>query len=422
MAGNCDWCQRPSNEVKGFVTPPGRDFPRICFKCSLEAAVISSAATGKKGQTKAIEGESRKGEEPVPTPREIKAILDQHVIGQERAKINVSTAVYNHYKRRSLFKNPIISTGKIQKSNILLTGPSGTGKTEIARTIAELLRVPFHIADATRLTQAGYVGDDVETIFGGLLQNAEGDVEKAQWGIVFLDEVDKIARQGRMGGGRDVSGEGVQQALLKPLEGSKVSVSRGNGRITMVGANIQASDVIDTNNILFICAGSFAGIESIVEQRCNKGARLGFGSSVEKKKMTKSDIYSQICEEDLLDFGMIPEFIGRIPVHTTTLSLTEEEMIRVLTEPKNSIIKQFKQSFEIDGIRLTFSDDALAAIAQEAMGRPTGARALRSIVEKTLERMSFDAPGSDIDSIHVTGESIKTGEFLTSLRGALASG
>lgn len=282
-----------------------------------------------------------------------------------------------------------------------------TGKTYLARTIAKMLNVPFFVADATRLTQAGYVGDDVETLLQGLLQDAQGDVERAQWGIIFLDEVDKIAKSGGRdrSGYRDVTGEGVQQSLLKLLEGSKVNVPRSSGRS---GTSMSATDVLDTTNILFICAGSFAGIEPIIEKRLNKGSRLGFGSE-SREKFDQTKTYLSACPEDLLEFGIIPEMLGRLQVLTTTIELSEEDMIRVLTEPRNSIIKQFKALFKLDGVSLEFDSEALLAIARKAKKMPTGARALRSIVEGILGQVMYSLPGSGATQVRVT----ETGVLIT---------
>jgi len=280
-----------------------------------------------------------------------------------------------------------------------------TGKTELARSIARMLKVPFFVGDATRLTQAGYVGDDVESLLQGLLQDADGEVERAQWGIIFIDEFDKLARKSGRGatGYRDVSGEGVQQALLKVLEGSKMVVPRGMG--SRAGMSMQG-DVFDTTNVLFVCAGSFAGLEEVIEKRVNHGAGIGFGAR-EAKKLSRTDVYLQATEDDVLEFGLIPELMGRLPVLTTTLELTESEMVRILTEPKNAIIKQFQALFSMDDIDLQFDEAALAAIAREAQKRPTGARALRGIVETLLRPYSFDAPSdSSIKAIRITEDAV----------------
>lgn len=276
-----------------------------------------------------------------------------------------------------------------------------TGKTELARTVARMLRVPFHVGDATRLTQAGYVGDDVETLLQGLVQAADGDVERAQWGIIFLDEIDKLARKSGRGatGFRDVTGEGVQQALLKLLEGASVVIPQGNGKMVISGA---PTNVIDTSNILFIGAGSFSGIEEVIKNRVNKTAGIGFGAG-DRKKLTLSEVYSQVTEDDVLEFGLIPELMGRLPIITTTLELSEDEMVRILTEPKNSLVKQFEALYQMDGISLQFDEGALRAIGREAKKRPTGARALRSIIESVLNPYSFDLPSDpSVTSLRVT--------------------
>jgi ATP-dependent Clp protease ATP-binding subunit ClpX len=349
-------------------------------------------------------GAKKKREEPLRKPIEIKQFLDQHVIGQNQAKEDIAVAVYDHFKRREAFRKGGEEDGvEIQKSNVILMGPSGMGKTEIARAVARLLRVPFYVGDATRLTQAGYVGDDVETLLQGLLQEAGGDNEKAEWGIIFLDEADKLAKKSGRGatGYRDVSGEGVQQSLLKLVEGSKVPVIR-RGNV----------ETVDTTNILFVFAGSFAGIDEAVSRRVNKGARMGFGSAdLGKKELTKTEVYQQITEEDLLEFGLIPELLGRLPVRTSVYELTEEEMVRVLTEPKNSILKQKRALFALDNIELTFEDAALQAIAKEARTMETGARALRTIVERVIKPYAFSAPSDpSIASIVITEEAVKGGE------------
>jgi ATP-dependent Clp protease ATP-binding subunit ClpX len=390
----CGFCGRPRNEVKTLISGSDEG-PYICNRCVEQSAkaIIENAAK-----------EAASKEEPLKKPREIKAILDQHVIAQEKCKTDVAIAVYNHYKRREAAKSGCIPEGvEVQKSNILLLGPSGTGKTEVARTVARMLNVPFHVGDATRLTQAGYVGDDVESLLQGLIQAADGDIERAQWGIIFLDEIDKLARKSGRGatGYRDVTGEGVQQALLKILEGSQVLVPRGMGKMMIAGG--PAGDAIDTSNILFIGAGSFAGIEEIVEKRVNKHAGIGFGAQDKHHKLSLSDIYTQVNEEDVLEFGLIPEMMGRLPIITSTLELTEDEMVRILTEPKNALAKQFVALYAMDGVDLQFDEAALKAIGREAKKRPTGARALRSILESVLRPYSFDTPSDPtVAAIRVT--------------------
>lgn len=403
----CSFCKRPRNEVKNLISSSDTDETSICDRC-VRSAMKELEVGSRKG------GFEKPKEEPLKPPMEIKAHLDAYVIGQDQAKRTIATAVYNHFKRRQVAKDGKLEIEvaggleavELEKSNILLLGPSGTGKTYLARTIAKMLNVPFFVADATRLTQAGYVGDDVETLLQGLLQDAQGDVERAQWGIIFLDEVDKIAKSGGRdrSGYRDVTGEGVQQSLLKLLEGSKVNVPR-SGRS---GTSMSATDVLDTTNILFICAGSFAGIEPIIEKRLNKGSRLGFGSE-SREKFDQTKTYLAACPEDLLEFGIIPEMLGRLQVLTTTIELSEEDMIRVLTEPRNSIIKQFRALFKLDGVSLEFDPEALLAIARKAKKMPTGARALRSIVEEALGQVMYSLPGSGAIQVRVTEQTIETG-------------
>ncbi len=406
----CAFCKKPENEVKTLVG--GESGPYICNKC---AETVFGVLHKNAKET------ARSEEHPVGSPKIIKRFFDDYVISQERAKIDVAVAVYNHYRRRE-YLQAATNTGdvEIQKSNILMLGPSGSGKTEIGRAIARYLNVPFYIADATKMTQTGYVGEDVESMLQGLISDAGGDVERAQWGVILLDEIDKIARKGGRGatGYRDVSGEGVQQALLKMIEGNKVNVPRNMQR--MISSDVQASDMMDTSNILFICAGSFEdGLGEIVKKRLRSKV-LGFqrNRDLKKKHVDKFDkraIYELAEEDDILEFGLIPELVGRLPVLTSTYPLTEEEMARILTEPKNALIKQQQALFEMDGIDLQFDDDALLAISKEATEKPTGARALRTIVEKILKSYSYEYRGedSDIMAIRITGDVVRgEGEVL----------
>ena len=390
---SCSLCQRPENEVKQLVEMTGGAC--ICNRCVTTAAGLISASPKQKKEEDA----------PLPKPKEIHALLNDYVIGQDHAKKDVAVAIYNHYKRREALKRGVTLNVEIQKSNILLLGPTGSGKTQIARTMAKILGVPFFVGDATKLTQAGYVGADVETLLQGLLMACGNDVEKAEWGICFIDEIDKIARKsGKDNSGyRDVTGEGVQQAMLKMLEGDRVAVPRSSGKVGMGGE----VDILDTTNILFICAGSFAGIEESVGRRKNSNARLGFGGE-DRVKHSATEVYLAIEETDILDFGIIPEMLGRIPIRTTTVPLTEEDMIRILTEPKDALIKQAQALFELDGVDLQFDEEALREIGKEAIKRPTGARALRSIVELILKPYSYECPSDpSIKGVRITKEVVE---------------
>ncbi len=386
----CSFCGKAKNEVKNLVEGNGAS---ICNGCII--ACVEALGSGP--------AETKDEEPPLPTPHEIKAFLDGYVISQESTKKDVAVAVYNHYKRREAIRKGVHLPDdvEIQKSNLLIMGPSGTGKTQCARAISRVLKVPFYNVDCTRLTSAGYVGDNVESMLQGLLADCGNDIEKAQWGIVYMDEFDKMARKsGRNATGyRDVSGEGVQQSLLKMLEGTVMPVPRGMGSVIS-----DKNDMFDTTNVLFMCAGSFAGIEEIVKARVNKTSRMGFGSAA-RKDLSESEVYQSIEEADILEFGIIPELLGRIPIHTSTLPLTDDEMVRILTEPKDALVKQFGALFGLDKIELVFDDEALRAIGQEAKKRPTGARALRSIMERILKNYAFECPSDPtVRKIRITKE------------------